>query len=51
VLDRCGRPARLDQLDPAAIHDLVPGRRSDSDGPAEMMGDPHAHTLEYLAPN
>jgi hypothetical protein len=32
-----------------AIHDFVPGRCSDSHGPAEMMGDPHAHTLDYLA--
>jgi hypothetical protein len=37
------------RLDPPAIHDFVADRRSDSDGPGEVMGDPHTHALEYLA--
>ena len=49
VLDRCRRRTGFDQLDPPAIHDLVADRRSDSHGPAEMMGDPHTHALKYLA--
>ena len=49
VLDRCRRHTGFDQLDPPAVHDFVVGRRSDSHGPAEMMGDPYTHALEYLA--
>jgi hypothetical protein len=49
VLDRCRRHTGFDQLDPPAIHDFVAGRRSDSYGPAEMMGDPHTHALKYHA--
>jgi hypothetical protein len=29
----------------------VAGRRSDSNGPAQMMSDPHAHALDYLGPS
>ena len=35
------RHAGSGQVEPPAIHDFVGGRRSDSHGPAEMMGDPH----------
>ena len=49
VFDRCRRHTGFDQLDPPAIHDDVPGRCSDSHGPAEMMGDPDTHALKYLA--
>src|SRR5207247_7248028 len=51
VFDPCRRYTGLDQLNPPTIHDFVPGRCSDSHGPAKMMGDPHTHTLEYLAPS
>lgn len=44
MLDRGRRHARLDQLYPAAVHDLVPGRCGDSHGQAEMTSDPYPHT-------
>ena len=50
MFNRCRRQAGFEQFDPAAIHNLVIGRCSDSHGPAQMMGDPHAHALKYLAP-
>jgi hypothetical protein len=49
VLDRRRGHTGFDQLDPPAIHDFVAGRCSHSHGPAQMMGDPHTHALEYLA--
>jgi hypothetical protein len=48
VFDRRHRHTGFDQLDPPSIHDFMAGGCGDSHGPAEMMGDPHAHTLEYL---
>ena len=44
MFDRRRRHAGLDQLDPPAIHNLMAGLCGDSHGPAEMMGDPQAHT-------
>ena len=35
VVDRRGRQAGLDQLDPPSVHDLVVGRGGDGHGPAE----------------
>ena len=43
MIDGRGRQSRRDQLDLASINDLVFDRRSDGDGPAEVMGDTHAH--------
>jgi len=47
VFDRRRRHTGFDQLDPATINDFVAGRCADSHGPAEMMSDPHTHTLKY----
>ena len=42
-MDRRGRHAGLDELDPAAIDHRVPGAGGHGDRPAEMIGDAHAH--------
>ena len=47
VVDRRGRHAGFDQLDPPAVHDLVVGRRGDGHGPAEVMRDPQTHAEDY----
>ncbi len=49
VVDRRGRHAGLDQLDPPAVHDPVVGRSRDGHGPAEVMGDAQAHAAESAA--
>jgi hypothetical protein len=47
AFDRHCRHAGFDQRDPLAFHDLMVGRRRDRHGPAEMIGDAHAHASEH----
>ncbi len=47
MVDRCRRHARLDQLDPPPVDDLVAGRRGDRHGPAEMVSNAQTHAVEY----
>jgi hypothetical protein len=47
AFDRPCRHAGFDQRDPPAVHDLMVGRRRDRHGPAEMIGDAHAHASEH----
>ena len=46
VVDRCGRYAWLDQLDPAAVYDPVVRRGRDGHAPAVMMGDAKTHAAD-----
>ena len=50
MVNGCDRRARFDQLDPPAVDDAVVGCRGDGDGPAEMVGDPHAHVTDSAGP-
>ena len=43
VVDRGRGDIRLDQFDPAPVHDTMIVRSRDNDGPAEMIGDTDAH--------
>ena len=49
VVNRCRRHARFDQLDAAAVYDLVIGRHRHRHRPAKVIGDAHAHGFKLWA--
>ena len=47
VMDRRRRQVRPDQLDAAAVDDLVAAGCRDGDSPTEVVGDAEAHGADY----
>ena len=48
VVDRCGRHAWFDQLNPTAVDDLVIRSRRDRNGPAEMIRNRQTHAGQLV---